>query len=244
MSVFDEKQKPIIGIISLYDDERASQWMLPGYVDGIVRAGGVPVVFPLGVELADVERLCTLCSGFLLTGGHDVSPALYHEKPLPECGLPCPDRDELERRVLAHALQHDKAVLGICRGIQLMNALYGGTLYQDLPTERPSAVDHHMHAPYDRACHGVRIIADTPLHRLLKVEHLGVNSYHHQAIRELAPALTPMAYSDDGLCEAVYDSTKRFVWGVQWHPEYMYMSDESEQAILRAFVGASHCAFQ
>ena len=101
---------------------------------------------------------------------------------------------------------------------ELLNVHLGGTLYQDLPTEHPSGVEHHQTAPYDIPVHTNRIVKDSPLHQLLKKENLAVNSYHHQAIRKLAPDLEVMAESEDGLVEAVYMPSKTFVWALQWHP--------------------------
>ena len=127
-------------------------------------------------------------------------------------------------------------VLGICRGIQLINALMGGTLYQDLPTEYSSQTEHHQSPPYDVPCHEVRIVEGSPLFLLLGKSTIGVNSYHHQAVKRLAEGLSPMAYSEDGLVEAVQAQGKRFIWAVQWHPEFSYMKDADSRKIFREFV--------
>lgn len=230
--------KRVIGLIPLVDDERASYWMLPGYMEGIEAAGGLAMMLPLTTDREDIERLCALCDGFLLTGGHDVSPEVYGAARTAACGACSPRRDAMERAVLDYALAADEPVLGICRGIQFINAALGGTLYQDLPTEHPSKTEHHQNPPYDVPVHGVRILEGTPLRTLLEAEALRVNSYHHQAIRTLAPCLTPMAVSEDGLIEAVCLPEKRFVWGVQWHPEFAYRSDASARKIFSAFVCA------
>lgn len=229
--------KPVIAVMPLWDDDRQSLWMLPGYLDGIAEAGGTGVMLPLTTDSDAVAQLISLCDGVLLTGGHDVSPSLYGQEPL--AGLEtCPARDRMDATALRLALREDKPVLGICRGIQLMNAALGGTLWQDLPTQHPSDVDHHMAPPYDRVAHEVRILPGTPLHELLGQDLLGVNSYHHQAVRDVAPGLVPMAVSTDGLVEAVYAPGQRFCWGVQWHPEFSFRTDASSRAIFRAFVNA------
>ena len=229
--------KPVIAVMPLWDDDRQSLWMLPGYLDGIAEAGGTGVMLPLITDSDAVAQLISLCDGVLLTGGHDVSPSLYGQEPFD--GLEtCPARDRMDATALRLALREDKPVLGICRGIQLMNAALGGTLWQDLPTQHPSDVDHHMAPPYDRVAHEVRILPGTPLHELLGQDLLGVNSYHHQAVRDVAPGLVPMAVSTDGLVEAVYAPGQRFCWGVQWHPEFSFRTDASSRAIFRAFVNA------
>ena len=230
--------KRVIGLIPLVDDGRDSLWMLPGYMEGVAQAGGLPLMLPLTAEDAALDQLCALCDGFLLTGGHDVSPALYGEQPLPGCGDTSPQRDAMELGVLHRAMAHDKPVLGICRGRQFINAALGGTLWQDLPTQRPAAVCHRQKPPYDAPAHTVAVLPDTPLSRLLKTDALAVNSYHHQAIRDLAAPLEAMALSPDGLIEAVRHPGQRFLWAVQWHPEFAYRSDPAARAVFRAFVEA------
>lgn len=228
--------KPIIGVTPLWDDERESLWMLPGYMDGIQSAGGLPIMLPLTSDPEKLSQLSRLCSGFLFTGGHDVSPELYHQQPLPDVISACKARDDMELHLLHLALQQDKPILGICRGIQFINAALGGTLYQDLPTQHPSATEHHMAPPYDRAVHTVSILPQTPLHRLLGTDSLSVNSYHHQAIKDLSDQLTAMAISEDGLIESVCMPGKKFLWATQWHPEFSWKSDESSRKIFQAFV--------
>ena len=129
-------------------------------------------------------------------------------------------------------------MLGICRGIQFLNAALGGTLWQDLPVQCPSPVDHHQTGAYDKPIHTVRLLPGTPLANLLQREVLPVNSYHHQAVRALAPGLAPMAVAPDGIVEAVYEPGRRFVWAVQWHPEFSWKADEASRRIFAAFVGA------
>ena len=145
----------------------------------------------------------------------------------------------MEEKLLALALETDKPVLGICRGIQFLNAAMGGSLYQDLPTQKPSDLEHHQTPPYDIPVHRVTLVPSSPLQNLLQVSELSVNSYHHQAIHRLSQRLIPMAYSTDGLIEAVYMPDHRFVWGVQWHPEFSHKTDENSRKILKAFVNAS-----
>ena len=230
--------KPIVGVMPLWDDKKDSIWMLPGYLDGLMQAGGLPIMFPFTEDAQELEQLVNMCDGFLFTGGHDVSPELYHEAPLEGLVDVCPKRDVMEGIVLRMALERDKPVLGICRGIQFINAFLGGTLYQDLPTQHPSGTEHHQPQPYDRPIHDVGIIAGSPLHRCLGLEQLPVNSCHHQAVRRLAPSLEAMAYAPDGLVEAAYMPGKRFLWAVQWHPEFSYQTDAHSRAIFRAFAEA------
>lgn len=227
---------PVVGIIPLVDAGRESLWMLPAYMEGVTQAGGLPVMLPLTDREDQLERALELCSGFLFTGGQDVSPEVYGEETLPLCGELCPDRDRMEKPLLLEALKRDRSVLGICRGLQFINAALGGTLYQDLPAQKPSDCSHHMDAPYDRPEHMAALAEGSPLRMLLGSAEIGVNSCHHQAVKDLAPGLSAMAAAPDGVVEAVWMPSKRFVWAVQWHPEFSYYTDANSRSIFRAFV--------
>ncbi|MBQ5933883.1 MAG: gamma-glutamyl-gamma-aminobutyrate hydrolase family protein [Lachnospiraceae bacterium] len=178
-------KKPVVGVMPLWDDEKESLWMLPGYFDGIITNGGIPIMLPLTEDKGDLEQAAELCDGFLFTGGHDVSPEIYGEKPLDGKVSSNRKRDEMELYILRKALESDKPVLGICRGIQFINAALGGTLYQDIPLQHPSKVEHHQNPPYNIPVHVVSINVDSPLHKCLNADTLHVNSYHHQAVKQL-----------------------------------------------------------
>ncbi len=230
--------KKRIGLIPLYDDEKASYWMLPGYMKVLEACGALPVMLPLTEDQEELEECFRLCDGILLTGGHDVDPALYGETVKETCGVSCKSRDRMETYLFWRALQEDKPVLGICRGVQLMNVLLGGTLYQDLPSEHPSKTEHHMTPPYDRPVHKVTVREETLLSKIIGAGEHGVNSYHHQAVKDLAPEAIAMAYSEDGLVEAISVPGKNFVAGVQWHPEFAFEKDPECKAVVQAFVDA------
>lgn len=231
-------RRPVIGIIPLVDTKKDSYWMLPGYMEGIQKAGGIPCMLPLTSDEEILSQIVSETDGFLFTGGQDVSPELYGDKISPLCGEVCKKRDEMETILFRMAFALNKPLLGICRGIQFINAVMGGTLYQDLPTEHPSDTEHHHSPPYDRPVHSVKLVPDTPLYHILQTETLQVNSYHHQAIRQPAAGLAAMAFSEDGLIEAVYAPGKKFIWAVQWHPEFSYKNDPYSQKIFKAFVSA------
>ena len=199
-----ENKKPMIALTPLVDEARDSYWMLRGYMKGIELAGGIPVMLPLMDDEDSVERMADIFDGFVFTGGPDIAPERYGQAPLPECGETIPGRDALETKLLSAVLGRNKPVLGICRGLQLINTVLGGTLYQDLPSQHPSQISHRMTPPYDRAWHEVSLEEGSPLRTLLGRDRIGVNSCHHQAICVPASGLVPMAWSPDGLIEAVY----------------------------------------
>ena len=217
------ERNPIIAVTPLWDDERKSIWMLPDYLDGIKAAGGISVVLPLEMSEKDADRIVETCDGFLFTGGQDVGS--------------CPERDKLETLLLSKALQSDKTILGICRGLQFINVFLGGTLWQDLPSQHPTEITHRQGKPYNVPTH--KVVLNGDLKKLLGKATLDVNTLHHQAAKDLGARLTPTAISPDGIIEAIQMVGKRFVWGVQWHPEYMFKTDPDSLTIFTHFI--HHC---
>jgi putative glutamine amidotransferase len=232
--------KPLIGVTPLWDEQRDSLWMLPGYLEGVSRAGGLPLMLPLTADEGVLRQLSGLCAGFLFTGGHDVSPGLYGAEPSALCGPVCAERDAMEGALFSLAvLEQDKPALGICRGMQLFNVLLGGTLYQDLPAYYTAgAAIHRQRPPYDTPAHRLDLEPGSPLRAVLGTDTLQVNSSHHQGIAGLSPELEPMARAEDGLVEAVRMKSRSFVWAVQWHPE-MSLSWASSGKLFAAFVAAA-----
>ena len=232
--------RKVIGVMPLYDAEKKSYWIQPRYLQMLEAENAIPLVLPLTTNHYELDYFIEICGGFLLSGGHDVSPAVYREERKPWCGPCCEARDEMEQYILRKAVEADRSVLGICRGIQLMNVCYDGTLYQDLKTEYGTCINHRIEPSYDKTVHMNTIQKDTPLYDILGKEHIRVNSYHHQGILKLAEALQPMAVAPDGLIESVWLPEKAFVWGVQWHPEYDYQKNVASQQIFQAFVQAAY----
>ena len=230
--------KPLIGVTPLHNPKRNTVWLHPDYAAALEAAGGLPVLLPLTDERGTLSELARRLDGLLLSGGHDVDPELYGEALLPCCGPLSPAKDRMERTVLEEFLALDKPVCGICRGLQVINVHFGGTLWQDLPTQHPTPILHNQQPPYDLPVHAVAVQPGTLLHTIVGRTKLAVNSYHHQAVRETAPGLAVQALSDDGLVEALSLPSARFLLATQWHPENLFREDESAAAILRAFVHA------
>lgn len=210
-------KKPLIALIPQMDEE-GRWWMNPDYLNSVSRAGGIGVVLPLTGDREELEEIARRFDGFLFTGGPDVEPALYGQTKEEFCGDISPERDDMEMKLFRLVFHLDKPILGICRGIQLMNIALGGTLYQDLPTQFPSHVSHRvLEKPLARETHEIVVEPDCPFGDLPL--NLMVNSRHHQAIECLAPGLKVRARAFDGVIEAVFMPQKPQVRAVQWHPE-------------------------
>ncbi|MEA4897600.1 MAG: gamma-glutamyl-gamma-aminobutyrate hydrolase family protein [Christensenellaceae bacterium] len=229
---------PIIGLTPQHDARHGRVRMAREYMEAVAAAGGVAVVLPLEASDAALSELVNRLDGFLFTGGPDVDPARYGAARSEVCGEVNEARDALEFRLFSLLLGADKPVLGICRGLQLINAALGGTLHQDLPSARAGEIAHDQPPPYDRTCHAVNFVPGNPLFPA-RLEGLPVNSIHHQGVERLAEGLAPMAHAPDGLIEAFSHPARRFLMAVQWHPECMASWDLDSQAIFRAFVDAS-----
>ncbi len=228
--------KKLIAVTPQWDEKKNILCVNPRYLDAIRESGAIPVILPLHVSPEDAVQLLSRCHGLLMTGGHDVSPAMYGTRQSDACGTLCSARDTLEQAVYRYAVEQDLAVLGICRGIQTINVFEGGTLYQDIPTEFPGSVAYHGLPPYDQIFHSVRL--ESALRELLGTDRMVVNTFHHQAIKDLGAELEVMGRADDGIVEAVRHRQKRFVWAVQWHPERTFDSDENSRKIFKALIDA------
>lgn len=232
-------RQPLIGLVAQYNSENPHRYFIHrAYVQAIADAGGVPLIVPpqqaeqLGAILSSVQ-------GVVLTGGVDVDPIRYGEQPKEGCGEISPLRDELDLAVTAFALEHDLPLLAICRGIQVLNVSLGGSLIQDILAEVNGALKHRQQAPGWYGTHDVDVQPSTLLSGILGSGGLRVNSFHHQAIRQVGQGLRISATAPDGIVEAVESTRHRFVLGVQWHPELMAERCLAAQAIFRHFVQAA-----
>jgi len=232
--------KPIIGVSPLYDEVSESVWILPGYLNLVEENGGIPLILPLTANKETWQPFLSLCDGFIFTGGQDIAPTRYNEKTTDACGEVNQLRDEMEFQLMEEVIVRDKPFLAICRGAQLLNVFFDGTLYQDLMSDNPQTMnlDHHMEAPYNRTQHQVELIENSLLHKILERHYLGVSSYHHQAIKKLGKELKVTALSPDGLAEGVFLPKASFALGVQWHPEFFSATTSVNQAIMKAFFEA------
>ena len=234
-----KEKLPIIGLTSSFmtHEERELTFLPQAYFDAIRHFGGIPLLIPVQATQEELNFLLNQCDGLLLTGGDDIDPALYGETLLNDTVVIAPERDRQEALVIDMALERNLPILGICRGIQMLNVHFGGSLWQDMPAQVPSDVAHRMEKPYNRTCHSFIPEPGTPLAALYGTT-IGVNSHHHQAVKELAPCFRSMGRSEDGIIEAIYDPSKPFLWGVQWHPEQIWNIDENSCRLFEAFLKA------
>ena len=191
-----------------------------GYLQAVRVARGLPLVFSPLDEEDSRQRMFELAAGLLLTGGEDVDPARYGQAP-DGARTVSPERDAMELLLLEQALERRMPVLAICRGIQILNVALGGTLFQDLFTQRGQEIDHDRYREFDGHIHSIRSDSPRLLAEVFEVEEFVQNSAHHQGIRDLSPELTAVAWAPDGLVEAVEYRADGAAWtcGVQWHPE-------------------------
>jgi putative glutamine amidotransferase len=240
---------PVIGIptqtMPAIPGETPDCWVVgQRYVQVLVAAGAIPWLIPLLSTDAALRTIFDRLDGLLLTGGSDVDPGCYGEERRPACGRIDRDRDRVELTLLRWAFEECKPVFAICRGMQLLNVVRGGTLHQDLASERPDGARHNYGAPAegyhrDSLVHAIRAERGSRLRDILGGEHIEVNSLHHQGVKALAPGLRPTAFAADGLIEGVEAADGSYVIGVQWHPEELADSHAPHRRLFDDFVAAA-----
>jgi putative glutamine amidotransferase len=224
-------------LITRAEDVTGERWN--DYADRVTAAGGDPVAADLDGWAAGMDPRDDY-DGLIVTGGVDVDPARYAEPPSERLGPTNPDRDAFEAALIEHALDHDRPILGICRGHQLFNVVHGGALLQHIEERDPHRARRGEDGGIASGWHDVEVTPGTILAGILGDAPLRVNSRHHQAVTSdrLAPGLTIAATTEDGIVEALEDTSKRWAVSVQWHPERTEMDGEPSRALFAAFVEA------
>ncbi|MGN0506853.1 MAG: gamma-glutamyl-gamma-aminobutyrate hydrolase family protein [Lachnospiraceae bacterium] len=231
------RNKPIIGIAAQYDEKEHRLFLVENYEQAVFLAGGIPVILPLHGRREDFLGLMYRCDGFLLPGGPDVSPFLFGEETHEGCGRILPERDNTEcmlvREILTNRLHCKKPLLGICRGIQVMNIAMGGSIYQDIAEWRETIPVREKLAHW-QAAH-----ASVPTHtvcldewlseQLGGVQELKTNSFHHQVLKKVAPGFSVCGTAKDGVIEAIHKEGHPFCLGIQWHAEDMQKEREQRR---------------
>ena len=230
--------RPVIGMITAPNPKllHGRHLIITSYVRAVIAAGGTPLLIPSDEDDGLAAEYLPLLHGLLVPGGEDVTPALYGEDPLRQVTFMNEEKDRMELALIRGAVERGMPVFGICRGIQLLNVCFGGTLYQDLPAQYPGVLGHAQDmAIRGQLTHRVTLEPDSLLEKLLGGEPLSVNSYHHQAVRTPAPGFTVAARAADGVIEGVED-LKRNLYAVQWHPEDLVESHPRFRPLFRHLV--------
>lgn len=237
--------KALIGISTdqVRDSATGAQFLRvrPAYVEGVIQAGGAPVLLPVSSDLDALRGAYDALDGLLLTGGGDINPVQYGAAASPLTNGVVDARDNSELHLARWAHGEDKPLFCICRGVQIFNVALGGTLIQDIRSEAPGALWHDRFADswFYEIAHEVSIEAGSRLREALGVGRVEVNSLHHQAVAQVAPGLCIAARADDGVIEALEDPSKRFAIGVQWHPETLWPTRPEMARLFSAFVAAA-----
>ena len=239
-------KKPIIGINSsrvIKHETAYSHSVIESlsndYVESVIRAGGVPIILPILYDEESVRKQIELLDGVLLSGGVDINPLVYNEEPSPKLGYIFPDKDTFDILIAKIACELNKPILAICRGHQILNVAFGGTLYQDLSDMEGCYIKHQQQTKDGAATHTINISENSILHNILGNSIIS-NSFHHQAIKDLAPGFKATAYSKDNVIEAIEKCNEKFVIGVQFHPEIMTVyNDTNMLKLFESFIAAA-----
>ncbi len=234
--------KPIIGVTARYlmDGRMTFSRVDIRNMNAIIDNGGVPVVLATTREEELMNQYIEMIDGLYFTGGIDISPLEYGEDPIPELKTTTPEHDYFEKLIYLKAAEQDMPILGVCRGVQLMNVAAGGSLYQDIYVQHEGTNDHNPTAtsgvhPY----HRVSINQETLLHKIFNRLELGVNTHHHQAVKKLGDGYIASGIASDGIVEAIESTKLTFAVGVQWHPEEMYEAYPEFNRLYRSFIEAA-----
>lgn len=228
------KRRPLIGISTDINPKRTA--VNTAYVQSVILSGGIPYMIPVTDNVEVLRQIVSQLDGIVLTGGEDIQPAYYGDTPDEKLEEVSPARDTFDLMILKMATDRNIPILGICRGLQLMNVAFGGTLYQDLPTQHPSAINHRQKESGTIPTHPVSIIKGSKLAEITGQEMLQVNTFHHQAIRKLAPGFKVTAWAPDSVMEAIEAYPVRQILGVQFHPEIFTAAGDTTMRKLFKFL--------
>lgn len=229
--------RPIIGLTCNESDKEylPKQFINEAYINSVIRAGGCPIILPITQDDKTIQAQVEILDGLIMTGGIDVNPSIYHEDPKSLQGNSSLERDHYELMLLKYANEKQIPIFGICRGIQIMNVFYQGSLYQDLSYTNRKIIKHTQQEKRENPSHLIQIKEDSFLYESLGLKAY-VNSFHHQAIKDLAPHFRVVAKANDDIIEAIEHET-RPIYAVQFHPEAMSHKYENMQKIFNKFIG-------
>ncbi len=229
-----QTKKPVIGITTYVKDGMLS--VSEDYVRAVEAAGGIPHLFSMSTNPAAVRSETEILDGVIISGGEDISPLRYGDQPCKEIGKVNATRDSAEVLIFQCAQKRGIPILGICRGMQLINVMLGGTLVQDIPSQWKNPIQHRQLPAKDVATHTVDIVKGTKLWDIMKTTSVDVNSFHHQCVKDCSNQLRISAYSKDGVPEAVESIGDAKILGVQFHPEGLFGKNKVFLAIFAKFI--------
>ena len=205
------------------------------YVQAITMTGAVPILLPVISDVQSIRKQIETVDGILLTGGYDINPLKYNEQPYKDLGFILPEVDEHQLKVVQIASELEKPMLGICRGTQILNVAFGGTLYQDM-LQVPTSIKHFQMSQRYAPGHSVNILQDTIMSEIFNKGVILTNSFHHQVVKDIAPGFVVNARAEDGVIEGIERKEGMFTLGVQWHPEMMARKYPEMLNIFKKFI--------
>ncbi|GBF32239.1 para-aminobenzoate synthase [Desulfocucumis palustris] len=232
---------PVIGLTCSHDMQNDRIWLARNYTRAVEAAGGIPLLLDYSGNAGVFKKLVNYLDGVILTGGVDVDPVFFDQEPSPACGEIDPERDCFEMELTRLFLSAGLPVLGICRGMQVLNIAAGGDIYQDIYSGSQRGIQHRQQAPRWHPTHDIEVVKGTLLERITGGGKIRVNSFHHQAVRKIAPGFIVSARSSDGVVEGIERPDLPFVVGIQCHPETMWPRDKLFLSIFQALVRAAAC---
>lgn len=236
-------KKPVIGISgSLIIDSSGSfagykrSYVNNDYILSVIKNGGIPFIIPFNENEEVIKEQIEMVDGLLLSGGQDVAPKNYGEEPTPKLGDIFPERDDFEYALLKAALEAKKPILGICRGLQIINTYFNGSLYQDLSYIGTEVLKHNQVNSPSMVTHSVTLDKSSKLFDIFGEEKIRVNSFHHQAVKKVGDGLAISAKAPDGVVEAIEKNDYPFLVAVQWHPEMLHVTVEMMNKLFISFI--------
>lgn len=229
--------KPIIGVTAFLNEETKKIYKTnSSYIEAIIESGGIPFMIPTVVDIANCRQIVGHLDGLLVPGGPDVTPSLYNEEPCPQVTYARKKVDLVEIELIRLAKEYNKPIFGICRGIQIINVAFGGSLYQDIASQYKNEMCHRQNPNItDEPTHKVYLEKNSHIAKIIKDTVIEVNSYHHQAVKDLAEEFKAVGWAKDGVIEAM-ESQDAKIMAVQWHPELMTKRYEHSKGLFDAFI--------
>jgi len=230
--------KPVIGLTCNNENlvNRSINKINYTYINAVVEGGGVPVIIPILKNVEDIERYLDVVDGLIFTGGEDVSSLYFDEEPIREVDEICHDRDITEMELFKKAYEKGVPIMGICRGLQLINIALGGNIYQDIYKQVPNVLGHTCGNNIQEGYHTINISKDSMMYEIFNEERLVVNSQHHQSIKDLGKDLKVTSTTSDGIVESIESTNDKIILGVQYHPEAMAMKYKKFIKPFRYFI--------